>query len=202
MIIFFLANHFKLPKIPHGVSFFGFASLGIGYLFNKRNRDRIRSQEDRLNSRFDRLEEQQSNIQSNQESLREQQARLQDSVDHLDSKANEIISSIKNKFTDLNPSDMYNEILDYLLSIPEQNVILLFNIASSILLLSLLFSLFLIVYSNYLIEVWQLPIKYPRLKKFLELRKTYQKYYFTYNMVLIFLNIIFILFFNLYLLFF
>ena len=97
---------------------------------------------------------------------------------------------------------MYNEILDYLLSIPEQNVILLFNIASSILLLSLLFSLFLIVYSNYLIEVWQLPIKYPRLKKFLELRKTYQKYYFTYNMVLIFLNIIFILFFNLYLLFF
>ena len=148
------------------------------------------------------MEEQQSNIQSNQESLREQQARLQDSVDHLESKANEIISSIKNKFTDFNPSDMYNEILDYLLSIPEQNVILLFNIASSILLLSLLFSLFLIVYSNYLIEVWQLPIKYPRLKKFLELRKTYQKYYFTYNMVLIFLNIIFILFFNLYLLFF
>ena len=78
MIIFFLANHFKLPKIPHGVSFFGFASLGIGYLFNKRNRDRIRSQEDRLNSRFDRLEQQQSTIQSNQESLREQQARLQD----------------------------------------------------------------------------------------------------------------------------
>ena len=148
------------------------------------------------------MEQQQSNIQSNQESLREQQARLQDSVDHLDSKANEIITSIKNKFTDFNPSDMYNEILDYLLSIPEQNVILLFNIASSILLLSLLFSLFLIVYSNYLIEVWQLPIKYPRLKKFLELRKTYQKYYFTYNMVLIFLNIIFILFFNLYLLFF
>ena len=148
------------------------------------------------------MEQQQSTIQSNQESLREQQARLQDSVDHLDSKANEIISSIKNKFTDLNPSDMYNEILNYLLSIPEQNVILLFNIASSILLLSLLFSLFLIVYSNYLIEVWQLPIKYPRLKKFLELRKTYQKYYFTYNMVLIFLNIIFILFFNLYLLFF
>ena len=148
------------------------------------------------------MEQQQSTIQSNQESLREQQARLQDSVDHLDSKANEIITSIKNKFTDFNPSDMYNEILDYLLSIPEQNVILLFNIASSILLLSLLFSLFLIVYSNYLIEVWQLPIKYPRLKKFLELRKTYQKYYFTYNMVLIFLNIIFILFFNLYLLFF
>ena len=148
------------------------------------------------------MEQQQSTIQSNQESLREQQARLQDSVDHLDSKANEIITSIKNKFTDFNPSDMYNEILDYLLSIPEQNVILLFNIASSILLLSLLFSLFLIVYSNYLIEVWQINIKYPRLKKFLELRKTYQKYYFTYNMVLIFLNIIFILFFNLYLLFF
>ena len=132
MIIYFLVNHFKLLKIPHGVSFFGFACLGIGYLFNKRNRDRIRSQEDRLNSRFDRLEQQQSNIQSNQESLREQQARLQDSVDHLDSKANEIISSIKNKFTDLNPSDMYNEILDYLLSIPEQNVILLFNIIFNI----------------------------------------------------------------------
>ena len=148
------------------------------------------------------MEQQQSTIQSNQESLREQQARLQDSVDHLDSKANEIISSIKNKFTDLNPSDMYNEILNYLLSIPEQNVILLFNIASSILLLSLLFSLFLIVYSNYLIEVWQLPIKYPRLKKFLELRKTYQKYYFIYNMVLIILNVFLMLFFNLYLLFF
>ena len=202
MIIYFLVNHFKLLKIPHGVSFFGFACLGIGYLFNKRNRDRIRSQEDRLNSRFDRLEQQQSTIQSNQESLREQQARLQDSVDHLDSKANEIITSIKNKFTDFNPSDMYNEILDYLLSIPEQNVILLFNIASSILLLSLIFSQFLIYYSNYLIEVWELPIKYPRLKKFLELRKIYQKYYFIYNMVLIILNVFLMLFFNIYLLFF
>ena len=69
-------------------------------------------------------------------------------------------------------------------------------------LFSLLFSFLIGKYGNYIIDRFNLTERYPRFSNILNLRLRLQKYYFTYNMVLIFLNIIFILFFNLYLLFF
>jgi len=57
-------------------------------------------------------------------------------------------------------------------------------------LLSALVSIIFIFYGNILIEKYDLVNRYPKLAKFIELRKKYQKYYFIYYCLLVFFVIL------------
>jgi hypothetical protein len=56
--------------------------------------------------------------------------------------------------------------------------------------LSALISIIFIFYGNILIEKYDLVNKYPKLAKLIELRQKYQKYYFKFNCLLIFIIVI------------
>ena len=56
--------------------------------------------------------------------------------------------------------------------------------------LSSLISIIFIFYGDILLDKYKIAEKYPKLAKIIELRKKYQKYYFKYNCLLIFMVII------------
>ena len=96
---------------------------------------------------------------------------------------------------------LFNNSLDYFNSFDIQQQILIVNSLSNICLLSLLFSYLSGLYANYLIDKFNLNIRFPRLAKLLYYRLQYQNYYFKYLLFLTIYLILLNLFFNLYILF-
>lgn len=86
--------------------------------------------------------------------------------------------------------------LDYLNSLDLNNLILIFNILSDFLLLSILISNLIGRFGNYWIEKFKLEERYPILSRYIYYRMRIQKIYFYYSVVLAFSTIILGLYLN------
>jgi hypothetical protein len=80
------------------------------------------------------------------------------------------------------------------LSLTKQGALI--HITNSILVLLCLLSLITVFYGDSIIKYFNFEEKYPRLAKFIQLRRKFQQYYFFLNALLIFIFTIIILVFN------
>ena len=182
----FLFNHFKIPRIPTGATWFGIGSLSYGIWSNRnRNVPAGGQQVEEINK-----------IQSDLEIIRQQNDEiLRNQNKSLKEKLFDLFSNKKNKLSD--ESSILDNILDYIQSYSDflQNLtfeqqIILFNFLCSILLLSYIVSILIIFYSNYLIERFDLEKRIPRIAVFLRYRAKFQKYYLYWNTICIIIILI------------
>jgi hypothetical protein len=99
--------------------------------------------------------------------------------------------NIQNKFIDDIQSFNFDFNFDYLYNLPFEQQLIIFNLFSSIILLGLLFSTIINLYSQYLIDKYNLSVKFPKLAKMLFYRSKLQKFNLYYNTVLAFIVILF-----------
>lgn len=71
------------------------------------------------------------------------------------------------------------------------------HILSSILILFCLSTIIMIIYSDYLIKYLNLELKYPRLARYIKIRRTFQQYYLFINFMLIIVTLFAVIFVNL-----
>ena len=173
----FLFNHFKIPRIPTGATWFGIGSLSYG-IWSNRNRNRQQVEEiNKIQSDLEIIRQQNDEILNNQnKSFKE--------------KFFDLLSNKKNKLSDEstvfdNVREYFNYYSDFLQNLTFEQQILLFNFLCSILLLSYFLSILIIFYSNYLIERFDLEKRYPRIAVFLRYRAKFQKYYLYWNTICI-----------------
>jgi hypothetical protein len=93
----------------------------------------------------------------------------------------------------------YNEWLDSITLIQKGAV---YHIIVSITILSLFFSLLTVYYSDSLIKYFNIEEKYPKLAKFISLRRKFQQFYFFTNSLAIIIFLIITLIFNIWIFFF
>ena len=77
-------------------------------------------------------------------------------------------------------TELFNKSIEFFSGYDLLTQTLIFNILSSTLLSSLLFSFLFSKFGNYLINKYNLEVKYPKLQFIFNLRLKYQKYYFKY----------------------
>lgn len=94
----------------------------------------------------------------------------------------ELISSKKNFISDKSWIDTIKNFLEewnkFLFSLSTEQLGAFAHIISALLILWCLFSIFIIVYSDFLIKYFKLEEKYPKLAKFIKIRRMFQHYYF------------------------
>ena len=78
----------------------------------------------------------------------------------------------------------------------EQNLYLL-HLSASIAILLCLFTIISIIYTNQLIDYFKIELRYPKLAKYLLLRKKLQNYYLLLNVIIILIMCIIIIYINL-----
>jgi hypothetical protein len=86
---------------------------------------------------------------------------------------------------------------NYLSSLPLEKVGALGHILISIAILFSLVSIIFIFYGDSLIKYFNLENKYPKLAKFIQLRRQFQQYYFIFNISIIILSLLLIIYVNL-----
>ena len=102
-----------------------------------------------------------------------------------------------NYFSFTSITEAFQNTMEFFISLDFQSQIVLFNSLCSAFLLSLLSSYLFGKYGNYLIEKFNLEVKYPKLGKILKARLQFQKYYFIYLTILSIATLLFNLFINL-----
>ncbi len=100
-------------------------------------------------------------------------------------KLHEFIKNEKNKFL----SD-FTGLNDYLNSLSLLEVSALFHILGSLLILITAFNILSVFFSNEIIKFFNLESKYPKLAKFFQLRRLFQKYYLLWNISILFITCI------------
>ena len=195
---------FRLPK--SGITMFGVGALSYS-IFNTKRAERVNSII--YNTLLKDLRE------TKKESVksRAENTEIKDKLELLEKGLNKVTEMSENvgkkitEYTNFLPSledikSFFNNYLDFLYSFSVQDQLILLNILSSVLLLSLLFSSLLTNYSNYLIDYYNLSNKFPKIAKYLALRQKLSIYYLKWNIFIgtcLLLNMIFI---NAYVLFF
>lgn len=203
MLLSFLINYWKFPKIPVGLSGVSIVALVTGVFgqrraarANQRTNERLDQQHDYLSRRM--TENHEENMNKLRE-LQEQNAQLQE---QLKESTRSIKESTTKKFVEFNDAlltweditDYFYKIIHFGESVPFEYGITLSHLLLMLFILFLLFSHLSVLYGNYLIEKFDLVNKYPKLHKILEYRMKYQKFYMFYNaIVAITLLLIFII---------
>jgi hypothetical protein len=86
---------------------------------------------------------------------------------------------------------------NYLSSLPLEKIGALGHILISLAILFSLISIIFIFYGDSLIKYFNLENKYPKLAKFIQLRRQFQQYYFIFNITIIILSLLLIIYVNL-----
>jgi len=94
-----------------------------------------------------------------------------------------------------NISNLFNSYTEYLGTLNTIELGALTNLIFTFLIFSSLISLIVIFFSDYIIKRLNLT-NYPRIKKFLDLRRKFQVYYFIFNALMIFVGVLALLFVN------
>jgi hypothetical protein len=116
-------------------------------------------------------------------------------LEELKNMLDEIFSSgSKNKFFGDNVIDNFQI---YLSSLPIEKVGALGHILISVAILFSLITIITIFYGDSLIKYYNLEVKYPRLARFIQLRRKFQQYYFLLNIIIIILALLLIIYVNL-----
>jgi polyhydroxyalkanoate synthesis regulator phasin len=89
-----------------------------------------------------------------------------------------------------------NKYKDYLSILDIEQINGLINILGLIVISSCFISIIIILYNDYLIKIFNLEVKYPRINRFLQLRRNFQRYYLNLNITAIFITLIFLFGFN------
>lgn len=76
--------------------------------------------------------------------------------------------------------NLANDYLNFLSSLDLNDSLHFFNCINSFLLLSLLYSYLVAKYGNYLIDRFNLEVRFPKISRLIKMRSKLQKYYFVY----------------------
>lgn len=77
----------------------------------------------------------------------------------------------------------------------------IFHLSGSLLIILSLLTLIFLYLSDYLKKYFKLEEKYPKIAKFIELRRKFQSYYFKLNLLVIILSLLWMIFINFIILF-
>lgn len=201
-----LVSFMKVPRVPHGVTYFGIATAGYSaYVAHqeKKKNEVLSKENDQLKSDAKETRQNTQEIKQKLEDATKKVNTLEQKVDNLSKNLSDFISNankyINNfsitSFQDL--KDLFNKYMDFLGSFDLQEQILIFNSLNSFFLLSLLSSFLFNKYGNFLITKFNLVEKFPKLYKIFYYRTQVQKYYFMYISFLAITSLIFNLFINL-----
>lgn len=127
-------------------------------------------------------------------------SKVNDSIHNDLKKALEIISDDKKKLLD-NLHELIDNYKNFLSNLNVDQLCQLLTITSSSLILICLLNIIIIYFSNYIIDYLNLEIKFTKLAKFLKIRKIYQNFNISFNLLLIFISLFLIIFVNYYTLF-
>lgn len=115
-------------------------------------------------------------------------------LEELNRKLNEIFgSSSKNNFI---AEDFIRNYQEYLSNLPLEKVGALGHILLCIAMLFSLFTIGAIFYGDSLIKYYKIEEKFPKLARFIQLRRKFQFYYFTVNISLIIITLLLIIYVN------
>ena len=206
----------RRSPIPHGVTGFGVGTLGYAAYNARRNQANngvVNDQQNTIANQNQTIADQSQIIADQQQTISDQQGSIQSQQDHIRSLADKTSSSSSsvqgssssssdqagsidqnNLFGDV--ESLFNEFFESISNLDLTQLILLFNIISSILLLNILISVLLSKYGDYLIEKFKLADKYPKLSKLILYRTKVQGIYFKYATILAFASLFFNLFIN------
>ena len=95
-----------------------------------------------------------------------------------------------------NTSKYLSDISEFLSSLTFDQCVAIVNVTGCIVIIISLISLFIIFYGNILIDRLQLEIKYPKISRFIQLRRKFQLYYSLIDFFLIFIVASTIIFIN------
>lgn len=93
-------------------------------------------------------------------------------------------------------STVYSEVSEVIESLSQTQKGAVIHISFSVVILLCLFTLIGIFYGDLLIQYFKLETKFPRLARYLKIRRKFQQFYFAMNSLLIILILIFIIIFN------
>jgi hypothetical protein len=149
--------------------------------------DSIIAQLENLPERFKNVESYNNEASSEIKKLTEYLEGLKTKTKFIDDNSNNLIDIIKNII------DHFN---NYLATLSTQELCILLNILSCIFIILCVLSLILIYTGNFLIYYLDLENRLPRLAKFIRFRIKFQYYYSIFNIILIILTLILMLFTN------
>lgn len=137
-----------------------------------------------------------SNITPKLENLDNKLKVFNNDLNNIIAKVEEYLNS-KDNYLDL---DLFKEIYFYIFNLSIIQNIAFMNISALIFILLSLISILSIFFGDYLINKFSINVKYPKLYKFIELRRKFQNFYIITDSLIIILMIIILLIVNLYLL--
>lgn len=127
----------------------------------------------------------------------------QDNLINQLSKGNEKIETLKKSIEDIFGSNSkfinsnsLDEFQNYLSSLPLEKVGALGHILISFAILLSLLSIISIFYGEFLIKYFNLEEKYPKIARFIQIRRKFQQYYFTMNIIAIILALLLVIYVN------
>jgi hypothetical protein len=100
---------------------------------------------------------------------------------------NKIDDCIKNSLINL---DVFNQLQTYINSLNVFQTLALSHLFAIILILILLIDLMSIYFSDYLLERFNIKDKYPKIYKFIQLRRKFQRFYLILDLTIIFIILI------------
>ena len=95
------------------------------------------------------------------------------------------IDKIKTRILDLDLIDFIDNFNKFLKSLTMFQLIAVFNISTIGVILTSVLSIYPIFISDYIIKYFKIEEKYPKLGKFIQLRKTFNRYYAIFNILVI-----------------
>lgn len=134
----------------------------------------------------------------NKEILQPHLNNINNEGENINSTVDEIINifnDVSNKFINNNNlidnlKLFYNKWSDFIASLNLEQVGLVAHITTSIFIIVCLFNILSVLMSDFLIKYFKLELKFPKLSKFLELRRKFQNYYLIINFLLIIITLL------------
>lgn len=121
----------------------------------------------------------------------EQQAKIQEILDQTRTKNSSVIDLDFLK-------DLFTKFQEYLQTLSLEQQVYLSNIFGSIFILACIFSLASIFFGDLFILYFNLEARFPKIAKYIELRRRFKKYYFIMNLIFIVIMLLTIIWLNLY----
>lgn len=148
-----------------------------------------------------KLNESKDNLFSNEDKLTFENAfnSHESGINNLNKSTTELLKFLEDLKSKFNSDDINNIIENfkvYLSTLNTFELCVLFNIFVSIFITFCLISIILIYYGNFLINYFNLENKFPKLAKFIQMRRTFQEFYMLLNFSLIFIALIFMIYVN------
>jgi DNA repair ATPase RecN len=126
------------------------------------------------------------------------------SLNHLDKTSetvNKIVDTIINNKGSNNFTDLFDDIIknwsDFLKSLTFEQLNALSHILAALLVLLCLIDIILIIYNDFLITFFKLEERFPKLAKFIQLRRKFQRFHMSVSFIICFITLIGIIYLDL-----